>query len=333
MKQMRSEPRREVSLHRPARRSFLATGMALLGGAAFGQAASYPTRPITIIVPYAPGGSPDVIARNLAQRLGPILNTTVLIDNRSGAAGTIGGQVVAKSKPDGYTLLLGTDTAVLTGAMSGLSYDGLRDLAPVGLISTSPVCIAAGPGMPAKSLKELVDLVRANPGKYEFASSGVGGIAHLIGEMLKRDAKLDLIHVPYRGSAQAVQDVVAGRVPLIITSPLPVMAQPTIRILGVFSDQRAPSLPDVPTAAEIGVPVKASVFSGLFVPTGTPEAVVATLQKAVTTVVGDPEFASAMLKLGQTPSSDTSPAYATKVAKEMNTAMIALFKSLNLTAQ
>ncbi len=256
-----------------------------------------------------------------------------MIDNRSGAAGTIGGGAVAKAKPDGYTLLLGTDTAVLTGAMSGLQYDGLRDLTPIGLISTSAVCIAAGPGMSVKSFKELVEIIKASPGKFEFASSGVGGVAHLVGEMLKRDAKLDLIHVPYRGSAQAVQDVVAGRVPLIIASPSAVASQPAIRILGIFSEQRMATLPDVPTALELGIPVKAAVFSGLFAPTGTPEPIRSALHKAMTQVVKDPEFAAALQKMGQVPVTDTSPDYASKMAREMNSSMITSFKSLNLTAQ
>ncbi len=320
-------------MSRTAQHFFLTLALALLSGSALGQAADYPKRPITIVVPYAPGGSPDIIARHLVPRLVTILGGSVIVENRAGAAGTIGGQVVAKAKPDGYTLLLGTDTAVLTGAMSGLPYDGLRDLTPIAFISTAPVCIAAGPGMPAKSFKDLIDLVRANPGKYEFASSGIGGIAHLTGEMLKRDAKLDLVHVPYKGSSQAVQDVVAGRLPLIIAAPSAVSAQPSIRILAIFSDQRVASMPDVPTAAELGIPVKASVFFGLFAPTGTPEPITTLLQKAVTSIVNDPDFATAIQKLGQTPASDTTPAHAAKVVKEMNSAMVTLFKGLNLTAQ
>ena len=320
-------------MSRTAQRFFLTLALALLAGSALGQAADYPKRPITIVVPYAPGGSPDIIARRLAPRLGTILGASVVIDNRAGAAGTIGGQAVAKAKPDGYTLLLGTDTSVLTGAMSGLQYDGLRDLTPIAFISTAPVCIAAGPGMPAKSFKELIDLVRANPGKYEFASSGIGGIAHLTGEMLKRDAKLDLVHVPYKGSSQAVQDVVSGRVPLIIAAPSAVNAHPTIRILAIFSDQRVASMPDVPTAAELGIPVKTSVFFGLFAPTGTPGLTTTLLQNAVTRIVNDPDFSSAIQKLGQTPAADTTPTHAAKVVKEMDSAMVTLFKGLNLTAQ
>ncbi len=317
---------------RIGRRPFLGVALGLAAGSAFAQE-RFPSRPITIIVPYAPGGSPDVIARHLSTRFGQLLNTSVVIENRSGAAGTIGGHAVAKAKPDGYTLLMGTDTAVLTGAMSGLQYDGLRDLTPIGLISTSAVCIAAGPSLPVKSFKELIELIKASPGKFEFASSGIGGVAHLIGEMLKRDAKLDVVHVPYRGSSQAVQDVVAGRMPLIIASPSAVSAQPTIRILGIFSEQRTAALPDVPTALELGIPVKAAVFTGLFAPTGTPEPIRATLHKAMTQVVKDPDFAAALQKMGQVPATDTSPAFATKMATEMNSSMITSFKSLNLKAQ
>lgn len=291
--------------------------------------AAYPDRPITFVVPYLAGGSPDILARLVAAKMGALLGQPIVVQNKAGAAGTIGGQSVAQAAPDGFTLMIGTDTAVMTGAVKDAQYDGLKDLAPVGLISTSPLCLAVGPGVDAIDLPALIVKIKANPGKLAYASSGVGGVAHLVGELLRRDAGLDMTHIPYKGSAAAVQDVLAGRVPIIISGPTSLVSQPSLRILTTFSDKKSQVLPDVPVAREAGIDIKPIVvFFGLYAPAGTPGEVTAKLRGALEKIVKDPEFGQAIAKFGQVPAEDTTPEYANTLASSINKEMVALFSSI-----
>lgn len=245
---------------------------------AFAQ--SYPSRPIRYIVPQAPGGSSDTLARVIAQRAGEGLGQQLVVDNRPGATGIIGAEVVARANPDGYTLLqVATSHATNPAMQAKLPYDTLRDFAPISLLSQQPNIWLAHPSVPVKTIKELIAYAKGKPGQVNFASSGTGGSQHLAGELLKSMAAIDMTHIPYKGSPPALVDVLAGRVPLMSSTmppALPHIKSGKVRVIAVTSAKRSPALPDVPTVAESGVPgYEAIAWQGLVAPAGTPRSVIA----------------------------------------------------------
>jgi tripartite-type tricarboxylate transporter receptor subunit TctC len=267
---------------------------ALLGGNASARAADgYPSRPIRFIVPFPPGGGNDIVGRIVAHKLGEGLGQQVVVDNRGGAGGIVGTEITAKAPADGYTLLVNNiSLAVNHTLVKKLPYDTLKDLAPIGLIGRQPNLVIVHPAVPAKSMRELLDLARAKPGEFNYGSGGIGTASHLATEMLKLMTQVELVHVPYKGLGPALTDLLGARVQLIIStmaSALPHMKAGKLRALAVTTAHRSAFFPEVPTMAEAGVKgYEFSTWYGLLVPAGTPRAIVERLNAASTNALASP---------------------------------------------
>ena len=282
----------------------LFTGVLFGGFASPALAQSYPSKPMRVIVPWTPGGTADILARLLAQRLGEGFGQQVLVDNRPGASGQIGTDVVVKSPPDGYTLLLGT-TAPNSTAPSlypKLAYDPLKDFAPISLVALTFYVLSVNPAVPVKNVQELVKLAKARPGQLNFSSPGSGTPNHLSGEMFKTQAGIRMQHIPFKGSAQAIADVIGGQIPLNfenIAVVLPHIKANKVRALGVTSPQRSPFLPEVPTIAESGYPgFEAVGWFGLMAPAATPREIVAKLNAETVRILNLPDVSTRIQGLG-----------------------------------
>jgi tripartite-type tricarboxylate transporter receptor subunit TctC len=267
--------------------------------------AAYPDKPIRMVVPYPPGGATDVIGRVMAQRLSTALGQQVVVDNRGGAGGNLGADAVAKAMPDGYTILMGAMTShaiMATLERSSIKYNFEKDLVPVSIVGSVPLVFVVHPSVPATTLKELITYTKANPGKLSFASSGAGAPQRMGGELFKRVAGLDMLHIPYKGSGPAMTDLMGGHVlTMVETVPaaLPHIKAGKIRALAVTTPQRISMLPDVPTAAEAGLPgFEISSLFGILVPTGTPQAIIARLNAEITKVLSMPEVKQDLLQQG-----------------------------------
>lgn len=278
------------------RRSLLRGAPAALAMATLGRPATAQSGTITLIVPTAPAGTTDFAARLLAEPLAKRLGQSVVVENRAGANGAIGTGAVARSRPDGTTLLVQYSGYHVgsPAVVPNLGYDVRKDFAPVGLLMDAPQVIFLHPSVPAKTVAELVAYAKANPGKLNYASSGNGSIQHLATELLKQKAGIDMAHVPYRGTGPATQDLLAGRVEMFMTTPPPLMPyvrDGSLRALAITSAERHPALPDVPTMAESGQSDFVVVaWFAVFAPSGTPAPVLKRLTDAVSAVVGEPEF-------------------------------------------
>jgi len=263
-------------------------------------AATYPERPIRFVVPFPPGTTTDVVARLVAQRGGDRLGQPIVVDNRSGASGTIGVETVARAAPDGYTWGLGTTTThALAHILSPkLGYDPVRDFAPVALLGDSPYFLTTNPALPASNMTEFIAYARANPGKLHYASVGNFSVGHLSGELLKKAAGIDMVHVPYKGSTLALIDLLAGRIQLnisTIAASLPQVKAGKLRALAVTSQKRVSALPQTPTVAESGFPgYQASLWVGVFVPARTPGTVVGRLNRELNSILGSAEMREAL---------------------------------------
>lgn len=261
-----------------------ATWLALPGQFALGQ--TYPAKPIRFIVPFAPGGGSDIVARLAAQPLNEALGQPVVVDNRGGAGSTLGTDLAAKAPADGYTLLLGNISLAFNASLyKKLPYDAIRDLAPVTLVAIQPNIVVIHPAVPAKSLKEFIELARSQPGKLAFASAGTGAGTHLAVELLKLRLKIDLLHVPYKGTGPALTDLLGGQVQMMFStfaSALPHVKSGRLRALGVSSIKRSPAAPDVPTFGEAGIPdFEYNTWYGILAPAGTPRAVIGKLNQTM----------------------------------------------------
>lgn len=264
----------------------LALGLALCAGSAFGQA-GFPNRPVTLVVPVPPGGILDTVARMVIPSMTQSLGQPVVIDNKAGAGGNIAASAVAKATPDGHNLLVGYSMFHVgnPSMYPSLSWDPLRDFTPIGMLVVSPHVLAVHPSVPAKTLRELVDLARANPGKLNYATSGNGSVPHVGVELFKQQNRLDITHVPYRGAGPAMLDVVAGNVQMTVATPPSLAAfvqSGKMRPLAVAASKRLALMPDVPTSAEAGFPgFELEAWVALFAPMGTPPATVQKLTDAV----------------------------------------------------
>ena len=266
--------------------------LAAVAIAAHGQ--TYPSRPIRYIVPQAPGGSSDTLARIVTQRVSEGLGQQIVVDNRPGATGIIGTEVAARANPDGYTLLqVATSHATNPAALLKLPYDTVRDFAPVLLLSQQPNIWLVHPSVPVRNIKELIAYVKSKPREVNFASSGTGGSQHLAGELLKTMTGIEMTHIPYKGSPPALVDLLAGRVPLMSSTmppALPHIKSGKVRAIAVTSAKRSPALPEVPTVAESGVPgYEAIAWQGLVAPAGTPKPVIARINAEFVKVLKQPE--------------------------------------------
>jgi tripartite-type tricarboxylate transporter receptor subunit TctC len=287
--------------------------LAMLAGftTAAGQDMSYPSQPIHIIVPFAAGGATDVTARIVGQKLAEEWKGTVIIENKPGATGSIAAEYVAKSKPDGYTLLMGTGSvnSVFPAVKKNLPFDTLRDFVGVSNFFITPNILVVHPSVPANSVAELIALLRAHPDQYNFASSGVGSSIHLSGELFKQMAGVQMVHVPYKGSAPAVADLIAGHVKMMfdnLASSWPYVNQGQLRALGVTSAQPDPLAPGVPAIAETLPGYDATSWAGLLAPAKTPPAIVAQISEAVQRAIKRPDVAETFKSQGATPVGDSS---------------------------
>jgi tripartite-type tricarboxylate transporter receptor subunit TctC len=265
------------------------TTLVACGGA---QAQQYPARPVRVVVPFAPGGAVDLVARTIAPRLTGALGQTVVVDNRGGAGGTIGTDIVAKARPDGHTLLVASmGVAVNAVLYPKLPYDTLKDLAPITTLGEQPNIVVVHPSVAARSVGELLALARAKPGQVTYGSGGVGSNSHLATVLLVQMAKADLLHVPYKGLGPAITELVGGQVQLVVSNvstALPHVKSGRLRLLAVTSGRRFPLFPDTPTVSEAGVPgYESSGWYGMWVTAGTPQAIVGMLNRETTRILGD----------------------------------------------
>jgi tripartite-type tricarboxylate transporter receptor subunit TctC len=280
-------------------------GLALLAWAVpAAPAAEYPTRPVTLVVAFPPGGASDVLARILGRKLEQVLAQPFVIDNRPGAGGNVAAEAVAHAAPDGYTLLAGNNAILATNAAlyKKINFDPVADFAPVGLIGSQANILVVNPRLPVKSLAELIALAKAEPGKLNFASSGHGLAAHLAGELFKAEAKIDIVHVPYKGAAPALQDVIAGHVQMMFATASSVVSHiqdGKVRPIAVATVKRTAVLPNIPTMDELGLKgFDATTWHGLVAPARTPSDVVVALNRALTATLADAGVKKSLGDLG-----------------------------------
>jgi tripartite-type tricarboxylate transporter receptor subunit TctC len=287
-----------------------------------GSAESFPDRPVHIVVPFPAGGSNDVVARFLGQKLSEICGQSVIIDNRGGAGGNVGAEFVARSAADGYTLLLTAPgpLAVNAALYPHLAFDPIADFAPVALVASVQIVLTVNPQVKAKTVAELVALAKAAPGTLNFGSSGYGSTNHLAGELFKNLAGINIVHVPYRGAAPAMNDLIGGQIPILFDNMPAVRPQAlagSLRALAVAGHARSPLFPELPTMEEAGVAgFEASSWFGLVAPAGTPPAVVKILTDDVMKALGDPDFARKLSDVGAEPGSLSGSAFSAFLAAE-----------------
>jgi tripartite-type tricarboxylate transporter receptor subunit TctC len=289
----------------------LITGLSvLLWLAAVASAEEFPTKQIRLIVPFPPGGPNDILARVVGQRMSELMKQVVVIDNRSGQAGVLGTDLVAKANPDGSTIgIVSASALVINPTMERVPYDVARDFAPVTLVATVPEMLVVASNVPASSMSELVALAKAQPGKLNFASAGAGGLPHLAGELLKQTAKIDIVHVPYRGAAPAINDLLGQQVQMaFLDLPvlLPHVKAGTLRPIALGARTRAPTAPDVPTTAEVGMPdILIENWYGMIAPAKTPATIVAALNRIANEAMADPSVRQKLADQGLTVAGDT----------------------------
>jgi tripartite-type tricarboxylate transporter receptor subunit TctC len=298
-------------------------------------AQTYPAKPVRVVVPFPPGGGVDFVARTVAQRLGDTMKQTFVIENRSGASGMIGADAVAKSAPDGYTLLVASPAEVLVGPIAGqrMPYDAERDLAPVTLIGETPLVIAAHPSVAARSLQEVFALAKKQPGKLSYGTPGNGSTMHFAGESLNAIAGISIMHVPYRGAAPAVADLLGGQVPLGIVGMPPTVPHAKsgrLRVLAVTSSERSVAMPDVPAVAELAgfAGYRFTNWMGVFVPAKTPQQAVERLALQMAQIVRETQTSEKLLSQGVKPVGNSPSEFVaflederrrySKIAKERN---------------
>jgi tripartite-type tricarboxylate transporter receptor subunit TctC len=299
----------------------LAAGVVLAAGAAAG-AETYPDRPVKMLVPFAPAGPTDVIARIVADRLSADLGKQFVVENRAGAGGNIGTAAVATAPADGYMLLVASTGLVVNPSLyARVPYDPVKDFAPITVVAVSPNVLTVHPSVPAQSVKELADLIRANPGKYSFATAGVGTTPHLSGEMFRISQDLDLVAVQFGGAGPAIQNTVGGHTPIAFTAlppATPQVKEGRLRALMVTSGKRASALPDVPTAAEAGLTgQEAYTLTGLLAPAGTPREIVDLLHREVVRIVALPDIQKRLDDLGFEVVANTPEEFAAEIKADL----------------
>lgn len=309
----------------------------LLGCAVMGQAAAqtaYPSKPVTIVVPFPPGGSVDVVTRLIAEPLRAHFGQPVLVVNRPGAVGTIGANAVAKAAPDGHTLLMAIGAHPITAAlMSTLPYDAARDLAGISLIVRAPNMLVVRPDFPAKNLSELVALAKAAPGKYTYSTAGNGSTTHVMTAMLEQAAGVTFQHIPYQGGAASLQAILGGQTDLnaaVTSTAAPMIKAGRLRALAIIGEKRSPQFPDVPTFAESGYPgVRGDSWIGLFAPGATPRAIVTRINEAIQKIIAVPENHDKLLMQAGIPVS-IGPDEFDRIVKDEIRDFTALAKAVNL---
>ncbi|GAA4334268.1 tripartite tricarboxylate transporter substrate binding protein [Pigmentiphaga soli] len=292
-----------MDLHRKTPRMLAAVVCLFFGMASQAWAESWPTRPVRLVVPLAVGGGVDAVARILAAKLGAALGQPVVVENQGGAGGTLATGYVARSPADGYTLIFSSTSAAVINALvyKNLPYDPVKDFAPVSLFATSPLVAVINPQVPVRDLPEFLALLRANPGKYSYGSSGYGTITHLAGEYFKSLAKVDIVHVPYRGNAAVLPDLFGGRISLMFDSlplQIPNIRSGKVRAIGLLGNQKSPELPDVPLMKETLPGFELQFWMGVYAPARTPKPIVERLAAEISKVAADPEVVANLARLG-----------------------------------
>jgi tripartite-type tricarboxylate transporter receptor subunit TctC len=297
-----------------------ACALAAASGPSLGQ---YPVKPVRIVVPYPPGGTTDILARLVAGRLTDRLGQSFIVENRPGAAGAIGSQAVAKSAPDGYTLVMGTVSShgINSALYKSLPYDPVKDFAPVTNVASTPNVITVNPDLPVKTLGELLTLAREKPGKLNFGSTSQGGSPHMSAELLKMLTRVDMVHVPYKGAGPMLADLIGGQVQIgfdNLPSSMGHIRSGKVRAIAVTTPARWPGAPEIPTVAESGVAgYEVSGWFGLLAPAGTPKPVVDALYAALSEILRQPEVQKQMLELGAAPIANTPEAFGRQIAGEV----------------
>ena len=303
------------------RNAFAGLVLALVAGAVVAQ--QWPSKPIKWVVPFAPGGTTDILARTIGEKLSVTLGQPIIVDNKPGAGGGVGADQVAKSPADGYTIMGGTISthAINASLYSNLPYDPVRDFAPITLIVRVPNMLVVNPELPAKDVRELIVLLKANPGKYSFASSGNGTSQHLSGELFKTMTGVEMQHIPYRGSPPALADVVGGQVAMTfdnITTAWPLVKGGKLRALAVTTAKRSPIAPDVPTLAESGLPgYEIASWQGVFAPAGVSTEIVKRLNAEIVRIINAPDVRQKLVDMGAEPAPNTPEEFAAMVKAEV----------------
>lgn len=303
-------------------RRALVISLALAATSATGFAQTYPERPVKLVVPYAPGGSADIVARLIADEWGKALGKSVFIENKAGAGGNLGVDAVAKSPADGYTVGLQTVSLAINPSLTArMPYDTLKDLAPIGMVAASQHVLVVNNNLPAKDLKELLALAKSKPGKLTYGSAGGGSTFHMSAELFKAMAGLAIVHIPYRGGGPALTDTIAGQVDMsfpVLSAAQGHVQAGKLRALGVTGSKRSPLMPNVPTIAEAGVPGYAfETWFMVFAPAGTPKPVIDKLNASLTSVLQAATVTARMAKEGFEPTPSTPAAAATRLQAEM----------------
>jgi tripartite-type tricarboxylate transporter receptor subunit TctC len=296
--------------------------LALSGPLGLAQAQTYPNRAITLVIPFAPGGSTTIVGRVIADKMSETLGEKIVVDNRPGAGGTVGTKAVAKSQPDGYTLVLGyTGTLGIGPSLyKNVGYDPRKDFAPIGLIGNAPNSLVVHPSFPAKTIAELIAYAKANPGKVNFGSAGAGTVSHITGEYFAASAGIKLVHIPYKGTGPALTDLLGGHIPMAF-APIPAshpnVTAGALRALAVTSTTRSSLLPDVPTIAESVLPgFDASLYYGLAAPAGTPRPIIDRLNKELRAALASAEVKKQLTQDGTEITPGTPEDYAAFIDKD-----------------
>ena len=285
-------------------------------------AETYPTHPVRLVVPFAAAGPTDVIARIVAQKLTDTWGQQVYTENMPGAGGNTGIAMVARARPDGYTILVVSTGFIVNPSMyAKLPYDPIKDFAPITLVAASPNVVSVNPSVPAKTLPELIELIRPNPGKYSFAQPATGSTPHLAGELFKQKYGLDLVTVPFNGAGLAVNSTIGGHTPIAFTALPPAMSnikEGKLRAIAVLSTRRSASLPDVPTNIEQGIPdLESDTLTGIVAPAGTPQEIIARWHDAIVDLVGMPDVRERIETLGFVPVANTPAEFGERLKTEM----------------
>ncbi|HET6839381.1 MAG TPA: tripartite tricarboxylate transporter substrate binding protein [Bradyrhizobium sp.] len=299
-----------------------AAGLGLAGVSGEAMAQAFPNRTITLVIPFAPGGSTSIVGRVIADKMSQLLGESIVVDNRPGAGGTVGTKLVAKSEPDGYTLLLGyTGTLAIGPSLyRNVGYDPRKDFSPIGMIGHAPNALVVHPSFPAKTVAELIAYAKAHPGKVNFGSAGVGTVSHIVGEYFSRGAGVTLVHIPYKGTAPALTDVLGGHIPMAF-APIPAshanVSAGLLRALAVTSATRSSLMPEVPTIAESGLSgFDFSLYYGLVAPAGTPRAIIDKLNKELKAALASEEVQKQLAQDGTEIAPGTPEDYAAFIDKD-----------------
>ena len=298
----------------------LLPGAILVGGVAHAQ--NYPVKPIRLVVPQPPGGGNDTIARMIGLKLSAALKQQVAVDNRAGAGGLIGADIAAHSPADGYTLLLGNvaTLAIIPNVQNKVPYDALKDFAPISLVASAPLLVVVHPSLPVTSIKQLIALAKAKPGRLNYASNGVGSSTHLATEMFKLMTKTDLVHVPYKGLGPATTDLLSGQVQLMFSSAVAMMPHAQsgrLRAIAMTGAKRSAAIPDIPTVAEAGVPdYESGSWYGILAPAGTPREIIELLNREIVAAVRSPDITDRLIAEAVIPVGSTPADFAAYIQKE-----------------